>query len=135
MLIAVSHLFVKDEATAISTYFMDVERRAAFTSSFIPSSSARGQRNRKMLRPLKALTLSLALFAALLASRPGPRAAAAAGGGDDAPAWLRAAASASAPAYPKDVPAVIVNDEETVTVSEDGRVTTVTTCAVRMLTR
>jgi hypothetical protein len=55
--------------------------------------------------------------------------------GDDVPAWLRQAAAAAAPAYDKDVPAVVVNDEATITVAADGSVTTVTTFAVRVLTR
>ncbi len=55
--------------------------------------------------------------------------------GDDVPAWLRQAASASAPAYAKDVPAVVLQDESTITVGEDGRVTTVSTYALCILTR
>lgn len=55
--------------------------------------------------------------------------------GDEVPAWLKQAASSPAPAQEKDVPGVVVNDEATVTVAEDGRITTVTTYAVRMLTR
>jgi hypothetical protein len=55
--------------------------------------------------------------------------------GDDVPAWLKAAAAAPAPAFEKDVPGVIVADESAVTVAEDGRVTTTTTYAVRLLTR
>jgi transglutaminase-like putative cysteine protease len=73
----------------------------------------------------------LILAAALSSTVPRSRAAAA---GDDAPAWLRQAAAASAPAYDKDVPAVVINDESTINVGEDGRVTTVTTFAVRVLT-
>ncbi len=53
---------------------------------------------------------------------------------DDAPAWLRQAASASAPAYARDVSAVVLLDEANTTVSEDGRVTTTATYAVRILT-
>jgi hypothetical protein len=55
--------------------------------------------------------------------------------GDEAPAWLTRAAAAQAPAYPKDVPGVVLHDESQVTVAPDGRVTTVTTFAVRVLTR
>jgi hypothetical protein len=55
--------------------------------------------------------------------------------GDDAPAWLRQAAAAKTPDYDKDVPAVVVNDESSIMVGEDGRVTTVTTNAIRILTR
>jgi hypothetical protein len=55
--------------------------------------------------------------------------------GDEAPAWLTRAASAQTPAYPKDVPGVVLHDESQMTVAQDGRVTTVTTYAVRVLTR
>ncbi len=55
--------------------------------------------------------------------------------GEDMPAWLGQAAAASAPAYKKDVPAVVLHKEETVTIGEDQRLTTVTTYAVRVLTR
>jgi hypothetical protein len=87
-----------------------------------------------MLRRLNlfALLLAAAALAAALAP-PAPTARAAAG--DDVPAWLKAAAASTAPAYDKDVPGVVVNDESTLTVGEDGHVTTVTTSAVRMLTR
>ena len=82
---------------------------------------------------LTGFALLLLLAAAALFLAPAPRVSAAAG--EDVPAWLRQAAAASAPAYDKDVPAVVVNDESTITVGEDGRVTTVTTYAVRVLTR
>ena len=91
-----------------------------------------------MFRRLKlsALALSgLALVAGAAASASAPRAASAAAAGDDVPAWLRQAAAAPVPPQEKDVPGVIVNDESTVTVGEDGRATTVTTFAVRLLTR
>jgi hypothetical protein len=55
--------------------------------------------------------------------------------GDDVPVWLRQAAASSVPTYNKDVPAVALLDEQTVTVGADGRVTTVTTYALRVLTR
>src|SRR5947207_8078645 len=80
---------------------------------------------------LTGFALLLLLAAAALFLAPAPRAAA----GEDVPTWLRQAAAASAPAYDKDVPAVVVDDESTITVGEDGRVTTVTTYAVRVLTR
>jgi hypothetical protein len=53
--------------------------------------------------------------------------------GDDAPAWLQEAAKISVPAYEKDVPAVVLLREQQVTIGEDGRVTTVTTFAIRIL--
>jgi transglutaminase-like putative cysteine protease len=82
-----------------------------------------------MLRHL--ILCALLLLASAALAPTAPRASAA----DDVPAWLKAAAAASAPTYSKDVPGVVVNDESTVTVGEDGRVTTVTTYAVRLLTR
>ncbi len=54
---------------------------------------------------------------------------------DDAPAWLRQAAAKRATAYDKEVPAVVLHDEDQVTVTNDGRVTTTTRFAVRVLTR
>jgi hypothetical protein len=55
--------------------------------------------------------------------------------GDEAPAWLRQAASITVPAYGKDVHAVTLHDESRKTVEEDGRITTVTYSAMRILTR
>jgi hypothetical protein len=55
--------------------------------------------------------------------------------GDDVPAWLQQVATVSAPVYRKDVPAVELLREQHVTVSPDGRVTTVTNYAVRILNR
>jgi hypothetical protein len=55
--------------------------------------------------------------------------------GDEAPAWLQQAAAQQAPAYDKDVPAVVLLDESAMTVGEDGRITTTKTYAVRILTR
>ena len=72
----------------------------------------------------------LPLFALMLLAAATPAAAA-----DDVPAWLRQAAAAAVAPQGKDVPGVVVNDESRVTVGEDGRVTTVTTFAVRLLTR
>jgi hypothetical protein len=68
-------------------------------------------------------------FALLLMGMAAPAFAA----GDDVPAWLRQAASASTPPYGKNVPAVVLLDEQQVLVGEDGRVTTVTNYAVRIL--
>jgi transglutaminase-like putative cysteine protease len=55
--------------------------------------------------------------------------------GDDTPAWLQQAAKMSVPAYEKDLPAVVLQREQHVTVSDDGRVTTVTLFAIRILIR
>jgi hypothetical protein len=76
---------------------------------------------------LKRLLVSVFLAACLQA--------AAAAKGDEAPAWLRQAASVTVPTYDKDVKAVTLHDESRKTVEEDGRITTVTHHAVRVLTR
>ena len=54
--------------------------------------------------------------------------------GDEAPPWLRQAATATAPAYDKKVPAVVLLDEGNRKVEEDGRVTTTARYALRILT-
>src|SRR6267142_7024839 len=54
---------------------------------------------------------------------------------DDTPAWLQQAAALKVPPYQKDIPAVVLQKERRVTVSPDGRVTTVTTLAIRVLLR
>jgi hypothetical protein len=76
---------------------------------------------------LKRLIFSICLAACLQA--------AAAAKGDEAPAWLREAASITVPTYDKDVKAVTLHDESRKTVEEDGRITTVTYHAVRILAR
>jgi hypothetical protein len=59
----------------------------------------------------------------------------AAGASDDVPQWLQQAAASQAPTYEKDVPAVVLLDEQEVQIGEDGRVTTTTTYVVRVLVR
>ena len=54
---------------------------------------------------------------------------------DDPPQWLRQAASATFPAYGKKVPAVVLIDDQKVTVDDNGRVTTDSHYAVRLLSR
>jgi uncharacterized protein DUF3857/transglutaminase superfamily protein len=54
---------------------------------------------------------------------------------DDVPAWLRAASSTTVPSYPKDVPAVVLNDESVVTMDEDGKITRNDLYAIKVLTR
>jgi len=54
---------------------------------------------------------------------------------DDPPAWMRQAASASVPGYDKDVPAVVLHDEQIVSLNSDGKLTTTENYAVKMLTR
>ena len=69
-------------------------------------------------------------FVLLLTAAPAALAAA-----DEAPAWLQQAAAVKVPSYDKDVPAVVLRHEQTVTIGEDGRVNYITTYAVRILTR
>ncbi len=54
---------------------------------------------------------------------------------EEAPGWLQQAAALKVPAYDKEVPAVVLRNDEDVVVNNDGRVTTTTTYAVRILTR
>ncbi|HEV7902968.1 MAG TPA: DUF3857 domain-containing protein [Pyrinomonadaceae bacterium] len=58
-----------------------------------------------------------------------------AAGGDEAPAWLTQAAASVAPPYAKEVPGVVLHNEQQVSVGSDGKVTTTTTYAIRILTR
>ena len=81
-----------------------------------------------MLYRLTSALILLAACASAAAARPAPAA-------DDVPAWLKAAAAAGVPAQPKDVHAVVLHDESVVTVSADGRTSTLTTYAVRILGR
>ena len=55
--------------------------------------------------------------------------------GDEAPPWLQQAASVTSPTYDQDVPAVVLRNEQTVTVDSEGKVTTVSRYAIRVLTR
>jgi hypothetical protein len=55
--------------------------------------------------------------------------------GDDVPAWLQQVAATKNPAYDKDVPAVVLHDEASVAIGEDGKITTTLNFAIRILTR
>lgn len=55
--------------------------------------------------------------------------------GDDAPGWLRQAATLPAPTYDKKVSTVVLVDNSTITVGEDGQITSTDTYAIRILTR
>ena len=83
-----------------------------------------------MLHRLTGFTLLLLAAAMASAAAPAPAAA-----GDDVPEWLRQAAAASVPAYDKKVRAVVLVNDRSVVVSEDGRVVTTTNYAVRILSR
>ncbi|HUF04282.1 MAG TPA: DUF3857 domain-containing protein [Aridibacter sp.] len=54
--------------------------------------------------------------------------------GDSAPQWLREAAAASNPQYDKNVPAVVLLDEENVTLGSDGKLKIVRRWVIRVLT-
>jgi hypothetical protein len=55
--------------------------------------------------------------------------------GDETPAWLQQAAAQKVPAYDKAVPAVVLLNESIVTITVDGRITTTSNYAVRILKR
>lgn len=55
--------------------------------------------------------------------------------GDETPAWVQQAAAIKVPAYEKDVPAVVLIDEQATTVDSDGRTTEVFNFAIRILQR
>ena len=54
---------------------------------------------------------------------------------DDAPGWLKQAASVSVPTYEKDVPGVVLLDEEQVSVEGDNKIVTTDNWAIKILTR
>ncbi len=56
-------------------------------------------------------------------------------GGNDIPAWLEQSAKTNAPTYEKDVPAVILHNEQTVNIGIDGVATVTNYQAIRLLTR
>jgi hypothetical protein len=68
----------------------------------------------------------LLIFAALAAS---------AFAGDEAPTWLREYSTAKTPSYESRVPAVVLLDEEAVTVEEGGRVVTTNRRAIKILNK
>ena len=69
--------------------------------------------------------VSLVVFAAPVSAAPG----------DETPPWVQQAATIKVPAYEKDVPAVVLVDESTITVGADGRTREVYNYAVRILRR
>ncbi|MBK8465522.1 MAG: DUF3857 domain-containing protein [Chloracidobacterium sp.] len=79
----------------------------------------------KKVKKLTTLFSSLAVFLAFAAT---VRA-------DDAPTWLKQAAAATVPAYEKAVPAVVLHDEEQVTLNGDGKLVTIDNYAIKLLTR
>ncbi len=55
--------------------------------------------------------------------------------GDSVPSWLKQASSTNIPGYAKDVPAVVLHDEQTVTLNSNGELSTVTNYAIKILLR
>ncbi|HSK62354.1 MAG TPA: DUF3857 domain-containing protein [Pyrinomonadaceae bacterium] len=55
--------------------------------------------------------------------------------GDETPAWVQQAAALKVPTYDKDVPAVVLVDEQVTTVDSEGRILEVYNYAVRILQR
>jgi len=51
------------------------------------------------------------------------------------PAWMKQAAASSIPSYPKDVSAVVLHQEQQVTLGSDGKLVTVENYAVKLLSR
>jgi len=51
------------------------------------------------------------------------------------PAWMKQAAASAVPSYPKDVPAVVLHQEQQVTLGSDGKLVTVENYAVKLLSR
>ena len=56
-------------------------------------------------------------------------------GDDTAPSWMKQAASQTPPVYEKDVPAVVLHDEQQVTLGSDGKLVTVENYAIKMINR
>ncbi|MBA2340557.1 MAG: DUF3857 domain-containing transglutaminase family protein [Pyrinomonadaceae bacterium] len=83
-------------------------------------------RSQTLLRRASYFALLLACFCT---------SAAAAGGDDAPPAWLRQAAVTSAPAYDREVPGVVLYDEERISIGADGRIMRTVQYAVRILNR
>ncbi len=76
-----------------------------------------------------ARTTTLIIFALLLFVAP------AFAIGDEPPAWLRSVAQTSAPAYDKEVPGVVLLNEQRVIVNSDGETMTTSMYAVRLFNR
>lgn len=53
--------------------------------------------------------------------------------GNDPPSWLRQSASINTPTYEKDVPAVVLLDEQEVLVDANGKITTIERYAIKIL--
>src|ERR1700691_5100361 len=88
-------------------------------------------KNKSFFKIQNRLRISLAVFAAALALALAsflPRVRA-----DNAPDWLRAAAQEKLPDYPKDAVAVVLLDEQQITVKDNGNIETRHRYACRLL--
>ncbi len=54
---------------------------------------------------------------------------------DDPPAWMKQAAARTVPGYEKDVPAVVLHDEQQVSLNSDGKLVSTQNYAMRLLSR
>ena len=55
--------------------------------------------------------------------------------GENAPNWLRQSTALTIPAYEKDVPAVVLHDEQQVTLGSDGKLVTIENYSIKLLNR
>lgn len=55
--------------------------------------------------------------------------------GDEVPSWMRQANQLTVPTYDKDVPAVVLHDEEQVSLGADGKLVTIENYAVKLINR
>lgn len=55
--------------------------------------------------------------------------------GDEVPSWIRQANQATLPSYDKDVPAVVLHDEQQVTLGSDGKLVTIENYAIKLINR
>src|ERR1041384_4579340 len=77
------------------------------------------------LMKLRIAILGILIFAVSASAAPG----------DETPQWVQQAATMKVPDYDKDVPAVVLVDDQTTTIGSDGRTTEVYNYAVRILRR
>ncbi len=75
----------------------------------------------------RCLVLLIVAFVSVFASN--------ARGGNDVPVWLRQAAASTPPTYEKDVPAVVLLDEQLVSLSGEGKLVSENNYAIKLLTR
>src|ERR1041385_6656308 len=77
------------------------------------------------MKVLLTALLSVLVFAVSASAAPG----------DETPQWVQQAVTIKVPTYEKDVPAVVLLDEESTTIGSDGKVNEVYNFAIRVLRR